>query len=232
MGSGLSAQESQSRSDLTGNRPRVRTAGFPSGDSERTRPPKPTKQRDDLHFPPGFLQLSRPSEVPVSADTPQEGKREPSSAPSASSPTDKKTEVGPSQPRDDTEPNIEPIRARDDTTLLGIIVSAALLGIFVFADYRYRCWLQSALLQNNRLLAPEAAASDFDEVFMATGTPPLSLAGIVQGNYPLFDSIDNYDSSVGFTSSDNSIISPVISAVDGVGGIADEFFASSTEQET
>ncbi len=227
--SGTYAQESQSiRNDLMDNSSRVRTVGFPGGDSDRTRPPKPTKQRDDLHFPPGFLQHSKPSEVSDTADTPQEGKRDSSSTPS----TDKKNETAPSQPRDDAEPNIEPVRARDDTTLLGIIVSAALLGIFVFADYRYRCWLQSALLQNNRLLAPEAAASDFDEVFMATGTPPLSLAGVVPGNFPLLDSMGGYDSSVGFTSSENAGSLPLASVLNTGEHIADEFFASSAEQET
>lgn len=221
--SDLFSQETRApRSGSVSNSSRMRTSGFPGDDQERTRPPKPTRQRDDLHFPPGFLQLSKPTELPTESETPQESKRETPVV------TEKKEVIAPVVSRDDTEPNIEPTRSGDDTILLGIVVSAALLGIFVFADYRYRCWLQSVLLQNNRLLSPDVAASDFDEIFMTNGIAPLSFAGPVLGGYPGIGSFADYGVSSGFMTPETALVATASS----VGSsMAEEFFARNTEPE-
>ncbi|MDO5577007.1 MAG: hypothetical protein Q4F84_07995, partial [Fibrobacter sp.] len=139
--------------------------GFPGGPSERVRPPRPTKTKEDNHYPAGFLTLSKPQDA--SAPQPTPAKEEPANLPQPVIPTVDYP------PIDDLEPNFEEIPRKDPTYVFGILLAAGLFGLFAFFDYRNRIWIQNVVMENNRLLASDATSADFADLLY--GSPSYTM---------------------------------------------------------
>ena len=154
------------------------------------RPPKPVGKERTVpsYFPEGFLDPSvKTKPNSSSAEEAKTSFKDKDPDQSASVPISY-------QHRDDDEPNYEEINPRQQfrssTMAFASLIALAAFGIFIFADYRYRCWLQSALSKNQRLLAPEAAAVDFD-ILEGEMEPEPALIGLFSEN--------NYSDSLRFS---------------------------------
>lgn len=142
--------------------------------ARKDRPPEPTKVREDLFYPDGFLTLSTPTPPPQSPEKPKKSESEPEKTQKRVDrgdpirPLDPSVETTPLtvEPRVKTEETEEPARRsrKDRFFFFAVSVALAGLGIFVYNDFRYRDQLRADLVKNAKLCSPTATPADFAEV--------------------------------------------------------------------
>lgn len=135
--------------------------------ARRNRPPEPSKTREDLYYPDGFLTLSSPTPNPKESDS--LGKED-----SDKSETRGEGEkIRPLDPSVETTPLVlnpypgvkEPEkRKRDKFSFFAFSIALAGLGVFVYLERRYRDQLRDDIARNSRLCSPNATSADFESV--------------------------------------------------------------------
>ena len=141
--------------------------------ARRNRPPEPSKTREDLFYPDGFLTLSSPT--PESAATSSTANIDSTSRKTGSE--DRGVQLRPLDPSVETTPitvgqpqiteKVAPKKRRDRFFFLAVSVALAGLGFFVYNEFRYREQLRADLVRNARLCSPNATAADFESVLAA-----------------------------------------------------------------
>lgn len=172
--------------------------GFSTGNRpERSRPPLPTKIREDNHYPEGFLTLSKPQNIqPDELISPSGSNNNPPSA----------KEIPADYPLpDDWEPNYEVIPPHDPTYVFGMLIAAGMFGVFAFFDYRYRMFVHGVLIENNRLLAPDATSADFADVLYGVSPYELEANSAFNSSIRSSDSYAPWNSSHSLRSSTSEI---------------------------
>lgn len=142
--------------------------------ARRNRPPEPSKTKEDLYYPDGFLSLSSPTPEPGGATSKTEPPKK-----TTTEPKDSGVQLRPLDPSVETTPvtaapvqekeRVVPKRdkGKDKFFFLAFSVALAGLGIFVYHEFRYREQLRSDLVRNARLCSPTATAADFDAILAA-----------------------------------------------------------------
>jgi hypothetical protein len=141
--------------------------------ARRNRPPEPSKSREDLFYPDGFLTLSSPTPEPAASKTSTNA----SSLSKKSELEDRGVQLRPLDPSVETTPvttsraqapeKPAPEKRKDRFFFFAVSIALAGLGFFVYNELRYREQLRTDLVQNARLCSPNATAADFESVLAA-----------------------------------------------------------------
>ncbi|MDO5309683.1 MAG: hypothetical protein Q4G03_09395 [Planctomycetia bacterium] len=152
-------------------------ASFAASQAARSnRPPEPSKVRENLFYPDGFLTLSTPTPDPDDASAkPLERNKDARDSVKSPKAEKKTTPIRPLDPSVETTPFVAPQplddsvnskrRRSDRFFFFALSIALAGLGLFVYYDYIYREQLRSVLVRNAKLRSPNAVGADFDQVF-------------------------------------------------------------------
>lgn len=141
--------------------------------ARRNRPPEPSKSRENLFYPDGFLTLSSPTPEPVAGNASDVG----GASSKISKLEDKGAQLRPLDPSVETTPvtvgrpreteKSPPKKRRDRFFFLATSIALAGLAFFVYNELRYREQLREDLVRNARLCSPNATSADFESVLAA-----------------------------------------------------------------
>ena len=140
--------------------------------ARRNRPPEPSKSREDLFYPDGFLTLSSPTPEPPTPKGSSSGvsskKAEFEDKGAQLRPLDPSVETTPitvSQPQSSGKAASR--KRKDRFFFFAVSIALAGLGFFVYNEFRYREQLRADLVRNARLCSPNATAADFESILTA-----------------------------------------------------------------
>lgn len=172
---------------------------FSSIDAARkNRPPEPSKKREELYYPDGFLELSVPyqpddganeadrrlneeesglPEIPLYLFDPGRESTPQSNLPNPISNTPK--EAG---------------GVGESFAFWSLSVALAGLAFFVYHEYKYKTKLRTDLARNAYLCSPRASSKDFDSVLNGVEDP------LLDASCPFYSSTDSRDVSDGSSS--------------------------------
>ena len=131
--------------------------------ARRSRPPQPTKIREDLWYPTGFLTLS----TPTSEEVVQKGDVDETSTSNEKlavpfRPIDSSVET---TPYSQVPVVKESTKKKGDSALFfALSIAIAGLGVFLYYDFLYKNQLKEDLVQNAKLCSSKAVSADFEEV--------------------------------------------------------------------
>ena len=141
--------------------------------ARRNRPPEPSKSREDLFYPDGFLTLSSPT--PESSTASMAANVDTTSRKIGTE--DRGVQLRPLDPSVETTPvtvgqpqmteKVSTKKRRDRFFFFAVSVALAGLGFFVYNEFRYREQLRADLVRNARLCSPNATAADFESILAA-----------------------------------------------------------------
>ncbi len=147
---------------------------FSSIDAARkNRPPEPSKKKEELYYPDGFLGLSVPFQPADTEDLVDsrvnDGEAESTDIPMSLFDPGRESTPQSNLPNPISSGPKEPGGVGESFAFWSFSVALAGLAFFVYHEYKYKTKLRTDLARNAYLCSPHASSKDFDSVLNETG---------------------------------------------------------------